>query len=99
VAVVEATRISVEHGGRLDDGELVARARYVAWAVRRKRSFGVDGLRCPRGGRKRVVLATIPSPAVVRKSLEPLGVRASPRSRAPSRDPDGEKTDLGFEAA
>jgi hypothetical protein len=88
VVVVEATRISVEPWGRLDDGELFARARYVAWAVLRKRSFGFDGLRCPSCGRKRVVLATIAEPSAVRKSLEPLGVRASPRSRAKARDPE-----------
>src|SRR5262249_54696350 len=33
VATVEATTISVKHGGRLDDGELFARSRYVVWAV------------------------------------------------------------------
>jgi hypothetical protein len=97
VAVVDATRISVEHWGRLDDGELFARARYVLWAVLMKRSFGFDVLRCPSCGRKMVVLAPIPEPAVVREILEPLGVRASPRPRAKARDPEWEQTDLGFE--
>jgi dihydrodipicolinate synthase/N-acetylneuraminate lyase len=43
-----------------------------------------------------VVIATIPLPAVVRRILEHLGVRASPLPRAPARDPDWEQAELGF---
>jgi hypothetical protein len=87
VVVVDPTRITVEHWGRLDDGELFARARYVAWAVLRKRSFGFAVLKCPSCGRKRVVLATITEPAVVRKILEHLGVRASEPGEPPAIPP------------
>ena len=45
------------------------------------------------------MIATLTDPAVVRQILEHLGVRASPLPRAPARDPDGEQTNLGFEAA
>jgi hypothetical protein len=38
----EPTAITVAHWGRLDDGELFAKTRYVDWAVRMKRSFGFD---------------------------------------------------------
>jgi hypothetical protein len=96
VVVVDATRITVAHWGRLADGELFARARYVAWAVLMKRTYGFDVLKCPSCGRKMVVLGTITEPAVVRKILEPLGVRASPLPRAPARDPDWEQVNLGL---
>jgi hypothetical protein len=42
VVVANPTRITVAHWGRLDDGEMFARARYVAWAVLMKRSFGFE---------------------------------------------------------
>jgi hypothetical protein len=90
--------ISVAPWGRLDNGELLARARYVDWATLRKRSFGVDVLTCPRCSRKRSVLAPITQPDVVRKILQPLGVRSSPLPRAPARAPDSEQMDLGFDA-
>ena len=94
----DPTMISVAHWGRLDNGELLARARYVDWATLMKRSFGLDVLTCPRGSRKLRVLATITQPDVVRKILQHLGVRSSPLPRAPARDPDGEQMDLGFDA-
>jgi hypothetical protein len=46
--LVDPTMISVAHWGRLDNGELLARARYVDWTTLRKRSFGFDVLTCPR---------------------------------------------------
>lgn len=91
--------LSVAHWGRLDDGELFAWSRRLDWAVRMTRSFGFNVLLCPRCTRKMRVLSTITEPAVVRKLLAHLGVRASPLPHAPARDPDGEQTDLGFEAA
>ena len=45
------------------------------------------------------VLATITDPTVVRQILDHRGVRSSPLSRAPPRDPSWEQADLGFEAA
>jgi len=72
--------------------------RYVAWAVLMKRTWALDVLACPRCSRKLRVLATITQPDVIRKILEHLGVRSSPLPRAPARDPDGEQTDLGFDA-
>jgi hypothetical protein len=47
------------------------------------------------------VLATIIEPAVVRKILEHLGVRASPLPRAPPCEPDTDaaQADFDFEAA
>jgi hypothetical protein len=44
------------------------------------------------------VLATIPQPHVVRKSLEHLGVRAVPLTAAPARDPTWDQTNLAFDA-
>jgi hypothetical protein len=41
----EPTAITVAHWGRLDQGELFAKTRYVDWAVLMKRSFGLDVLR------------------------------------------------------
>jgi hypothetical protein len=67
--------------------------------VRMKWSFGFTVLLCPRGTRKMRVLSTITAPAGVRKSLAHLAGRASPLPRARARAPDGEQTDLGFEAA
>ena len=99
MVAVAPTMIPVEPWGRLDDGELFAGARYVAGAVLRKRTFGFDGLRCPRCRRKRIVLATLTEPAVVRKILEPLGVRASALPRAKARDPAWDPVSLGFESA
>jgi hypothetical protein len=93
--------IRVARWGQLDDGELFARATYVDWAVMMKRTRGFRVLRCPRCSRSMRVLATPVEPAVVRKSLEHLGVRASPLPGAPARDPDGdaEQGHFGFEAA
>jgi hypothetical protein len=99
VVVVEPTMISVAPWGRLDNGELFARARYIEWAVMRKRSWGFDVLRCPRCERKMGVIATITDPDVVRKILDHLGVRSVPLVPAPARDPPMEQTTLGFEAA
>jgi hypothetical protein len=87
VATVEATTISVKHWGRLDDGELFARSRYVAWAVLKERTFGKDALLCPRSDSKMRVVATVTEPATVRRILEHLGLRSPPLSRAPARDP------------
>jgi hypothetical protein len=99
VVFVAPTMISVAQGGRLDDGELLARARYVEWAVLLQRTFGFQVLRCPRCSRKLRVVSTLTQPDVVRKILEHLDVRATPRPRAPARDPEWEQTELGFEAA
>jgi hypothetical protein len=41
----EPTRITVAHWGRLHEGELFAKTRYIDWAVLMKRSFGLDVLR------------------------------------------------------
>jgi len=64
-----------------------------------KRSFGFAVLKCPSCGRKMVVLATITEPAVVRKILEHLGVRASALPRAKARAPAWDPVSLGFESA
>jgi hypothetical protein len=55
----DPTMISVAHGGRLEDGALFARTRYVEWAVMRKRTWGFDVLRCPTCARTMRVVATI----------------------------------------
>ena len=99
VVFVDPTTIMVKHWGRLDNGELFARARYVEWAVLMKRTWGLAVLTCPRCGRKMRVLATIVDPSVVRKILEHIDVRSSPLPRAPARDPTWEQTELGFDAA
>jgi hypothetical protein len=96
--LVDATMITVAHWGRLDDGALLARARYVDWATLMKRSFGVDVLSCPRCARKMRVLATLTDPATIRRILEHLGVRSEPLARAPARDPTWQQMDLGCDA-
>ena len=60
-------------------------------------SIGFAVLRCPRRSRQMRVIATFTEPPVVRQILDPLGVRASPRPRAPARDPDWQPVDLGYE--
>jgi hypothetical protein len=97
--VVDPTMISVAHWGRLESGERFARARYVAWSVLMKRTWGFDVLHCPRCAKKMRVLSTITDPATIRRILEPLGVRADPLARAPARDPTWEQVDLGFDNA
>jgi len=62
-----------------------------------KRTFGFNVLRCPRCSGKMRVISTHTEPQVVRKRLDPLGVRASPLPRAPARDPDWKQVDLGYE--
>jgi len=99
IVFVDPTTIAVAHWGRLGDGELFARARYVEWSVMMKRTWGFDPLTCPRCARKMKVLATITAPDVVRKILDHLKVRSSPLPRAPARDPTWEQTELGFEGA
>ncbi|WP_437485218.1 hypothetical protein WME75_00285 [Sorangium sp. So ce1014] len=64
---VEPTLISVLYWERLLEGELFATSRYVEWAVRMKRSFGFDALRCPSCERRMRVLSTITDSAVVRR--------------------------------
>jgi hypothetical protein len=59
----EPTTITVAHWGRLDEGELFAKASYVDWAVLMKRSLGFDVLRCPRCKTRMRLLATITHPA------------------------------------
>jgi hypothetical protein len=95
---VDPTMISVAHWGRLEDGALFARTRYVEWAVMMKRTWGFDVLRCPTCARTMRVVATITQPDVVRKILVHLGVRSTPLPRAPARDPDWEQTALGLNA-
>ena len=85
--------------GRLLDGELFATSRYVDWAVLRKRTFGLDGLACPRCARKRRVLSTSTEPSSVRKILDPLRLRSEPLVAAPARDPTWEPATFGFDAA
>jgi len=99
VVQVEPTRISVAHWGRLDEGELLAKSRYIDWAVLMKRTFGFSVLRCPRCSRRMQVHATVTQPHVVRKILEHLGVRADPLPRAPARDPEWDQVDLPFDEA
>jgi len=96
VVLVEPTTITVAHWGRLDDGELLARARYIDWAVLMKRSFGFDALRCTKCRQKMTVLATLTEPTSIRRILEHLGLRADPLPRAPPRDPPREQVDFGF---
>jgi hypothetical protein len=90
--------ISVAHWGRLDNGELLARTRYVDWATLMKRSFGVDALRCPRCAAKMRVLATIAEPSVVNKILSHLGMPTEPLPRARARVPTGQQS-FDFHAA
>jgi hypothetical protein len=97
VATAEVTTISVKHWGRLGEGELFARARYVAWAVLKQRTFGKDALLCPRCESKMRVVATITDPATVRRILEHLGLQSAPISRAPARDPTWEQGDFRFD--
>jgi hypothetical protein len=98
VVLVDPTMISVAHWGRLDNGELLARARYVEWATLMKRSFGVDALRCPRCAAKMRVLTTIAEPSVVKKILSHLGMPTEPLPRARARDPIGQQS-FDFHAA
>jgi len=99
VVHVDPTTISVEHWGRLLDGELLASSRHIDWAVLMKRTFGFDVLTCPRCSKRLRVMATITNATTIRQILEHLRVRADPLPRAPARDPTWEQTDLGFEAA
>jgi len=98
-ATVEPTTISVAQWGRLDNGELFARTRYIAWPVLMKRTWGLDVLSCPKCARRLRVVSTITQPDVIRKILDHLGVRSTPLPRGRARDGDWEQTDLGFEAA
>jgi hypothetical protein len=91
--------IAVGHWGRLEEGELFAWSRRLEWAVMMKRTFGFAVLTCPKCSRRMRVISTITEPAVVRKMLDHLGVRASPLPRAPARDPDWEQVDLGLDDA
>jgi hypothetical protein len=95
----EPTTITVAHWGRLQDGELYARARYLDWAVLMKRTFGFDVLRCPRCAAKMRVLATITHPDTIRRILRHLGARADPLARAPACDPTWEQLDFDSGAA
>jgi hypothetical protein len=99
VVRVEPTTITIDHWGRLREGELFATSPYVAWAVLMKRTWGLDVLACPRCARKMRVLSTITDPATIRRILTHLRVRADPLPRAPSRDPTWEQANLGFDAA
>ena len=98
VVLVDATMITVAHWARLDDGALLARARYVDWATLMKRSFGFNVLRCPRCARKMRVLSTITDPMAIRRILQHLCVRSEPLTKAPARDPTWEQIDLGLDA-
>ena len=89
--------ISVKHWGRLGEGELFAKSRYIAWAVLEQRTFGKDALLCPRCGTKMRVVSTVTDPATVRRILEHLGLRSTPISRAPARDPTWEQGDFHFD--
>ena len=95
---IEPTAISVEHWGRLREGELFATSRDVEWAVLMQRTWGLDVLACPRCARKMRVLSTITELATIRRILTHLGVRADPLPRAPAPDPTEEQCDFGFDA-
>ena len=99
MVLVDATTITVAQWGRLENGDLFAHARYVAWDVMMKRTFGFDVLRCPACARKMKVHATITESAIVQRILHHLGVRAAPLPRAPARDPTWEQVDLDFDDA
>ena len=99
VMTVEPTTISITHWGRLNDGELFAKSRYVDWATLMKRTWDLDVMKCPKCDHKLRVLATITDPAVVRQILDHLHVRSTPLPRGPAREPTWEQAELGFEAA
>jgi hypothetical protein len=94
----DPTTITLQHWGRLLDGELLATSSRVDWALLLRRTFGFDALRCPKCDGRMRVLATLTDPSAVRRILEHLGMRAVPLEAAPARDPTGEQTDLGFVA-
>jgi hypothetical protein len=98
VVHVEPTVITIAPWGRLLEGELFARARYVDWATLMKTSFGFDVLTCPRCSRKLRVLATLVEPATEKKILAHLGLPTEPPPRARARDPTGQQS-FDFDAA
>ena len=94
----DPTVITVKHWNRLLEGELFAASSRVDWQLLLHRTFGFDALTCPKCAKKMRILATIIEPAVVRKILRHLGVRADPLPLAPARDPTGQ-TNIDFDAA
>ena len=95
---VEPTTISIEHWGRLREGELFATSRYVEWAVLMKRTWGLNVLACPRCALKMRVLSTITDRTTIRRILTHLRVRADPLPRAPARDPTEDQASFRFDA-
>jgi len=98
-AVAPPTVISVKHRGRLGEGELLATSRYIDRPTLMKRSGEIDVMKCPACGHRMRVLATIREPEGVKKILDPLGVRTSPRPRATARAPPMEQQAFDDEAA
>jgi hypothetical protein len=66
--------ISARHKGRLLGGLLLATAPRIKWAKLRKRSFGLDVLRCGHCGSRLRLLAAITDKATAGKILEHLGL-------------------------
>jgi hypothetical protein len=84
---------------QLRSASAVAIGRSTNRAELLRRTCALDVLHCPRCAKKMRVLSTITDPAMIRRILEHLGVRADPLARAPARDPTWEQVDLGFDNA
>jgi len=91
--------ISIAHWGRLNEGELFAKSRYIDWAVLMKRTWGLDVMQCPACSHRLRVVATLTERAVVSKILDPLQVRSTPLPRAPARDPTWVQESFEYEYA
>lgn len=92
-------RITIDHWGRLLNGELFAVSRRIDWNILLRRTFGVDSLTCPKCAGRMAVLATLMDRNAVTKILTCPGLPTSPPPRAAARHPtDGQRT-FDFDAA
>jgi hypothetical protein len=88
----DPTVITIQHWGRLLEGELFASSSSrLEWAVLLKRTHGINALVCSKCAGKLRPIATITEGEAVGKILRSLGLRTEPLPRARARDPTGQE--------